>query len=218
MRRPKLDVPDIKAFFDKFSQESDRAAGILGGALLDLHLERLFRARLAADTPEAVYGNRGPLGDFASRIDLAYALGWIDADTKNDLHIVRGIRNDFAHHADHELTFSDQSISDRARNFSTSRYLTEFVAEIVGAFEGLGDLAAPAKETLANIADPRPAFSITVSLLAGVLLEATRRPRVEPPDAPSLRSHYDRAIGEMRRTMLAAAEMARRAIGARPSS
>jgi hypothetical protein len=129
-KKKNLGLPDIVGFYDTFSKESDRAAGVLGAALLDLQLERLFRARLTTDTPPEVFAFRGPLGDFAARIDLAFALGWIDAEVRADLHIIRDIRNDFAHAADHELSFSDQSIAARTKNLKTAQHMRANVQEI----------------------------------------------------------------------------------------
>src|SRR5262245_12479091 len=126
MVKRRYDVRDIRGFFDRFKDESDRAAGILGAALLDVQLGKACRARLNPATAATVFDFRGPLGDFAGRIDLAFALDWIDEDTRNDLHIIRGIRNDFAHSADHELTFADSSIADRTANLVGSQVAIAF--------------------------------------------------------------------------------------------
>ena len=53
---------------------------------------------------------------FSARIVLARALNWIDDAAYRDLNTIRSIRNDFAHSFDHELSFDDQSISDRCSN------------------------------------------------------------------------------------------------------
>jgi DNA-binding MltR family transcriptional regulator len=41
--------------------------------------------------------DNGPLGSFYSRIAMGYALGIHDNNMRNDLNIVRNIRNAFAH-------------------------------------------------------------------------------------------------------------------------
>ncbi|MCF3628642.1 MltR family transcriptional regulator [Thalassospiraceae bacterium LMO-SO8] len=56
---------------------------------------------------EKLFTGYGPLGSFSAKIDIAYALGAIPAWLQRDLHIVRDIRNEFAHskewmHFDHE--------------------------------------------------------------------------------------------------------------------
>ncbi len=48
-------------------------------------------------------------------------MDWINDDARLDLDTVRGIRNDFAHSFDHNLTFGDQSIADRCRNLRTAQ-------------------------------------------------------------------------------------------------
>jgi DNA-binding MltR family transcriptional regulator len=107
--------------FPAMRQETDRAAGVLAAAYLERYLADLFRVRLRKDVDESMFQYRGPLGDFSGKINLAHALGWISSDVKNDLHVLRDIRNDFAHDPSHQLTFNDPSISDRTLNFVAYR-------------------------------------------------------------------------------------------------
>lgn len=44
-----------------------------------------------------IFAGTGPLSNLSSKIDLSYALGIIDSETHKQLHIVRDIRNSFAH-------------------------------------------------------------------------------------------------------------------------
>jgi len=117
-RKPIKDI-DLESFISRFASETDRAAAVLGAALLDVRLEDVFRAKLAANH-DALLGRSGPLATFSSRINLAFALQWIDQDTALDLNVIRDIRNDFAHHLDHELSFATQSISARCYNLRCS--------------------------------------------------------------------------------------------------
>jgi hypothetical protein len=48
---------------------------------------------------------------------MAYCLGLIGPHIRDDLDIVRGIRNDFAH-GHREITFDEASIRDRCLNLS----------------------------------------------------------------------------------------------------
>jgi DNA-binding MltR family transcriptional regulator len=59
--------------------------------------------------------HNAPLREFASRIDAAYALGFLDDAEHRELHVIRDIRNDFAHDW-RTLAFETQSVRDRVRN------------------------------------------------------------------------------------------------------
>jgi hypothetical protein len=84
---------------EEFSRESERAGVILGGARLDELLYQLLD-RVLVPVP----GNRdelldqdGPLSSFGPRIHAAYRLGLISAPLARTLHLIRKIRNAFAH-------------------------------------------------------------------------------------------------------------------------
>jgi hypothetical protein len=126
-RKPIRDI-DLESFKSRFASESDRAAAVLGASLLDARLEDVFRTNLATNH-DLLLGRSGPLSTFSSRINLAFALRWIDADTSHDLDIIRDIRNDFAHHLDHELSFATESIAARCCNLRSSAALLRGYAE-----------------------------------------------------------------------------------------
>lgn len=99
MTEPKIDYTTFRSFVDEFKGESDRAAVILGAAKLDSLLaqilDRLLLASLSS-TDELLEGD-SPLSTFSSRINLCYRLGVISAEFAKSLHLVRRIRNGFAH-------------------------------------------------------------------------------------------------------------------------
>lgn len=165
---------DINTFSGHFRSESDRACAVLGAALLDERLRRLFDRRLHYSN-EALLSHSGVFGSFSSRISVARALMWIAEDVRFDLDQVRDIRNKFAHDADHELSFADQSIADKCRTLRVAQTLLE-------ANEALA--ARPSarfnSEFIRGIASvfqsPRQRFEITIEMLAQHLdeLEPTR--------------------------------------------
>ena len=106
----------------EFKGESDRACVILAATLLDTALEALLRTRLvpnASNTDSLLDGSTAPLASFSARIDMAYRLGIISPQFARDLHIVRRIRNDFAHNIS-GCTFEDTSVRDRVMELSRS--------------------------------------------------------------------------------------------------
>jgi hypothetical protein len=83
----------------EFAKESDRAAVILGAAKLDIQLYQLLRMALrpATGNNDELFDGDAPLSTFSSRIHLCHRLGLIDDEFSRALHLVRRIRNSFAH-------------------------------------------------------------------------------------------------------------------------
>lgn len=85
-------------------------------AYLDAQLTQLLEARLVkkAALTKALFAPTGPLASFSVRIDLAYLLGFIPSSARRDLHLIRKIRNEFAHNAS-LISFDDQALAARAK-------------------------------------------------------------------------------------------------------
>lgn len=98
---PSLELQLFTQWHEEFSGESDRAAVILGAAKLDLSLRELLVGRLLpnASGQDELFDTDKPISTFSARINVAYRLGLIDKQFSNLLHLVRRIRNDFAHEA-----------------------------------------------------------------------------------------------------------------------
>lgn len=109
---------------EEFKIESDRAAVVLSGAYLDYLIGELIAANMKVQNSEVesllYQTGRGPLGTFSARIDTAYCMGLITQEERSDLDTIRRIRNDFAHKIT-GLTFDDQSVADRCRNFKAAK-------------------------------------------------------------------------------------------------
>ncbi len=109
--------------------ESDRGAAMLSAAYVDSWLEKAIKSRLC-DTKvkkdETLFdrlfkSGNAPIQSFSAKIDLAYSLKMIGLHSYTDLHIIRDIRNDFAHYLDFDkplngLAFTEQSIGARCNN------------------------------------------------------------------------------------------------------
>lgn len=101
----------------ELEKESDRAAVILAGAMFDEALLALLRKRLGkcpSKEDQLLDGAYAPLGSFSSRIDAAYRLGIYHQQFWTALHLVRKIRNKFAHHIE-GCTFADTAVASRVR-------------------------------------------------------------------------------------------------------
>lgn len=93
---PYTEVAELRC---TLTEETDRGCVLMAAAYIDFELEKLIRAHVVDDKAvvQDLFTNNGPLGTFSSRINLAYSLGLIPKDIKIDLHILRKIRNEFAH-------------------------------------------------------------------------------------------------------------------------
>jgi Mannitol repressor len=155
---------DLNSFSGPFRSESDRACAVLGAALLDSRLECLYARRLRGFREELLAGN-GPLSTFSARIRLARALAWIDEDVYFDLNQIRSIRNEFAHNADHQLSFTNSSIADRCRTLKVAQTLID--AHEHTATLGHRNFSAEAIRAMGAIFQPpRQRYEITVEMLA----------------------------------------------------
>jgi DNA-binding MltR family transcriptional regulator len=165
---------DLNAFSGPFRSESDRACAVLGAALLDERLKQLFDRRLHYANEELL-SHSGVLGSFSARISVARALAWIADDVRFDLNQVRDIRNKFAHNADHELSFADQSIADKCRTLKVAQTLIE--AHEALAARPPARFSSQVVRAMASVfQSPRQRFEITIEMLAQHLdeLESTK--------------------------------------------
>ena len=93
---------DIKGFFEfhkEFVKESDRAAVILGAAKLEYLLRQCLTKFLRPNTAsrDELFDGDAPLSTLSAKINLTHRLGLIDPEFVRALHMIRRIRNDFAH-------------------------------------------------------------------------------------------------------------------------
>lgn len=108
---------DFEEFVNEFHNESDRAAVILGASKLDQLLAMLLEKHFLPypNNSDPLFSNNGPLGTFSSKIDLSYRLGLIDAPLSKSIHLIRRIRNEFAHEV-YGAKLSSGSHKDRVRS------------------------------------------------------------------------------------------------------
>jgi hypothetical protein len=114
---PKTADDWLQAIHQEFGSESDRAAAIVVGAMLDDALKALLEKKLAAPLAKdrsIVDGPNAPIDSFSSRIDASCQLGLISHYLARDLHLIRKIRNEFAH-TPLECTFGSERVMNWVR-------------------------------------------------------------------------------------------------------
>jgi len=100
---------------EEFNAESPRALVILAAAMLDQALKRLLQTYLVASPTrddDLFDGSNAPMGHLSSRIDFSYRLGLISNEMCRDLHLIRKIRNEFAHNITN-CTFENEKVKSR---------------------------------------------------------------------------------------------------------
>ena len=156
---------------DKFHQElakdSDRATAIVAAALLEQALTTLLRNHLAPcgsqDDP-LFEGAYAPVAAFSAKIDLAHRLGLLSQRWCRDLHLIRKVRNAFAHNVA-GCTFEDTSVRSRILELSRSQKAVEAFPSLRGRYpEG-----------------PKGDFALTLSWMLWQLWYQAERVRQIPP-------------------------------------
>jgi DNA-binding MltR family transcriptional regulator len=143
----------MNAFLIEFQHESDRAAAVLGPALLDGLLKQLLASSVVSSkkSRELLNTNRS-LGSFGASVTAAVAQGVISTAEASDLDRLRKVRNTFAHQL-HGLTFTDHGVADLCGQLACAQH------------------AIAANRTFASDypQSPRATFNLATALLAHYL-------------------------------------------------
>lgn len=112
---------EILSFRRAISSESDRGCVLFAASYLDASLSKLLCESLVANknVEKDLFEGTMPLATFSSRIKMAFYLGLISQKCRQNLDMIRSIRNDFAHRLEVDL-FAVQSVGDRCRSLSYS--------------------------------------------------------------------------------------------------
>ena len=92
------ELSDIE-LISELLHESDRTSVILGAAKIDILLYQLLIKFLLPNptSRDDLFDGDSPLSTLSSKINLCFRLGLIDSGTSKALHLIRKIRNSFAH-------------------------------------------------------------------------------------------------------------------------
>lgn len=85
---------------EEFQKETDRGAVILVATLFDLALDSLLRnyfVPISSSSDDLFDSANAPLSTFSAKISLAFRLSLISQKFARDMHLIRKIRNEFAH-------------------------------------------------------------------------------------------------------------------------
>jgi hypothetical protein len=113
------DLANVK---NQLHRITDRSLAIISAATAERALERAiipYLPMLDSYTFKKLISNEGPLSSFYSKIHLAFALGTIDEKNRDNLDIIRAIRNVFAH-TPKTVSFSTPLIAKECRKLKLS--------------------------------------------------------------------------------------------------
>ena len=95
-------------FVSELSNQTDRGAAIVAGAVLEDQLERVIHKRIVDIDSKIHKGLFGRMR-FAAKVDIGLALGLYDDKLYRMLTLIRDIRNEFAHTME-SITFDHPAI------------------------------------------------------------------------------------------------------------
>jgi DNA-binding MltR family transcriptional regulator len=184
--------PKVYTAVTHLDNDSDRAVGVLAAAIVEVWLTSAIKTKFHKPEGhekvlERLFEVGRPLGGFDVKIDVAYLLGLLSPDAFDDLKVMKGIRNDFAHKLE-MASFKIASIKSRCFNLKLVdkkvgdiplQELKEMLATPEKMLER-GDgrfLFTGAKEALA---DARRRYILTAQLLSMPLSQADS-PRAQMP-------------------------------------
>ena len=130
-------------FEKSIKSESTRAKVILSACYLDELLNQLLEILLTPNEEKndpLFHGPQAPLSTFSAKIELANRMGTISKETKNSLHLIRKIRNKFAHSLTN-CDFNDNQIKEwnaelnRLNDHATPERRLTFSKGAIGDFE-----------------------------------------------------------------------------------
>lgn len=109
----------IETLVTEMNNQTDRGVAIIGVAWVEEELQAAIESFLEKDKKAwgRLFGRSGALSTLSAKIDLAHLLGMCSKAITSDLHILREIRNEFAHIVTAKdlsgLTFKSTHIADR---------------------------------------------------------------------------------------------------------
>jgi len=127
-------VKELTETFQEIIGVSDRSTAILVAALIDSALSDLIEAELLTslgeeDAIKPLYERDGALSTFFSKIHLGYAMSLYDDKVRDDLEVIRRVRNSFSH-VRRSINFNTPEIVEECRKLRTMNDHTHEVYKI----------------------------------------------------------------------------------------
>jgi DNA-binding MltR family transcriptional regulator len=186
----------VRTFRRTLTKETDRGVALVCAAYLDEELKTLLEKSFV-EAPQIVsklLTGTGPLSTFSSRIDLAFLTGLLPEEYRRALHLVRKVRNDFAHQHQ-ERSFTDADIAARCRELLSLNPFTDetnlrrlFIRAVIAVLVEIHvktDEVTGAEVAPPNPVEPmRPSLAQVRNVLDSVFANLTdeQKSRIENPE------------------------------------
>lgn len=151
----------LNEFTQTLNAESDRGAALVAAEILSEELAKLIKSKMVNHKKliKDAFNFQGALGSFSGRIDHAFLLGLLPNVVRQDLNLLRAIRNEFAH-STAAKTFETHSIKSRCMELN---------------YYGIGEKSSP----------PRKIFLRSMALIYRmIVLKTSKTDHLLIPDAP----------------------------------
>lgn len=169
-------VKHLLQYHSQLSLESERGSAIVGAALIDDALEEMLKTLMIASAQkddELFNGPYAPLSSLSAKIDVAYRTGLISPNVRASFHLIRKLRNDFAH-VSLQINFESQSVHSRIRElFNLNKELFETLWQIIKDNFDDVNMAEDSKHGIDNVVKNigwKLTYEVLISIIAATLL------------------------------------------------
>jgi hypothetical protein len=176
---PRMAPEEVSIVFKEAHSETPRGAAIIMTVVLEAALEDCICARLipmSNTQRDTLFGGEADFAGLAAKIDLGFSLGLYGTQTRTDLHLIRRIRNQFAHYS--PRNYSHSEIAKHCRN------LTNYVPSDLHYTPAEGSLPKHFEE--AEEFNLRWKFLHCVSHIGVNLYEEAEKNHYQPPETSVL--------------------------------
>jgi hypothetical protein len=116
---------------NEIDRQEDRSAAIIAGSFLENRLVMATQAQFKhrnKSVENALFKGVGPMATFSSKIDFGFLLGLYEDHLRQSLHVIRQIRNAFAHTMT-PITFDAPQIKVLTDKFLSAESMGQVLAD-----------------------------------------------------------------------------------------
>jgi Domain of unknown function (DUF4145) len=166
-------IDDLENLERELYGANDRAAAILLGAFVEAALTKYLHAQLRQNMNSkqrrALYDYDGPLGTFSAKIAVAFAMSAIGPIFRNDLDLIRILRNGFAH-SKKSIKFDDAETAAVCAKLKTPELPDARIA--VESFATAGE---PDWDKYGNLKKPQNRFRAAAQTISAKMITARQQ-------------------------------------------
>lgn len=114
LSRQRIDLSKVEEILQEINSGSDQSVCIIWGAVIEDALQtRIYDelSHMGKEDRERLFQYHAPMGDFSSRITMAYAFKIISVEEKSDMDKIRELRNAFAH-CIYTISFATKEVAE----------------------------------------------------------------------------------------------------------